>query len=81
MCEKRNTDIFCVQETRWKRSKARSIELFYHGVIRKQNEVGIIMQEKYLNSIVEVKCVKQNRDFEARNQRGDVEHCLCDSRD
>lgn len=40
MMQRRKVDILCVQETRWKGSKARSLgegfKLFYHGVDRKR---------------------------------------------
>ncbi|XP_065672208.1 uncharacterized protein LOC136090032 [Hydra vulgaris] len=59
--ERRKLDILCVQETRWKGSKARSIgggfKLFYHGVDRKRNGVGVILKEEFSKSLVEVKRV------------------------
>ncbi|KAK3549019.1 hypothetical protein QTP70_025091, partial [Hemibagrus guttatus] len=48
--ERRKVDILCVQETRWKGSKARSIgagfKLFYYGVDSKRNRVGCELEEK-----------------------------------
>ncbi|KAK3556675.1 hypothetical protein QTP70_012834 [Hemibagrus guttatus] len=48
--ERRKVDILCVQETRWKGSKARSIgagfKLFYYGVDSKRNGVGCELEEK-----------------------------------
>ena len=45
MMEKRKVDILCMQETRWKGSKARNIgggyKLFYHDVDGKRNRVGV----------------------------------------
>ncbi|XP_065675628.1 uncharacterized protein LOC136091844 [Hydra vulgaris] len=59
--EKRKLDILCVQDTRCKGSKARSIgggfKLFYHGVDRKRNGVGVILKEEFSKSVVEVKRV------------------------
>ncbi len=59
--ERRKVDILCVQETKWKGSKARSIvggfKLFYHGVDGKRNGVGVILKEEYVNSVLEVKRV------------------------
>ena len=59
MMERRKVDILCVQETKWKRSKARSIgggfKLLYHGVDGGNNGVGIILKEDYARSVVEVK--------------------------
>ncbi|XP_065662896.1 uncharacterized protein LOC136085511 [Hydra vulgaris] len=53
--------MLCLQETRWKDNKARSIgggfKLFYHGVDRKRNGVGVILKEEFGKSVVEVKRV------------------------
>ncbi|KAE8291438.1 hypothetical protein D5F01_LYC11043 [Larimichthys crocea] len=61
MMQRRKVDILCVQETRWKGSKARSLgagfKLFYHGVDRKRNGVGVILKEKFVRSVLEVKRV------------------------
>ncbi|KAL7837360.1 hypothetical protein SRHO_G00270710 [Serrasalmus rhombeus] len=61
MMERRKVDILCVQETRWKGSKARNIgggfKLFYHGVERKRNGVGIILKEQLVKSVLDVKRV------------------------
>ncbi|KAF7695690.1 hypothetical protein HF521_007413, partial [Silurus meridionalis] len=61
MMERRKVDMLCVQETKWKGSKARNIEggfkLFYHGVDGKRNGVGVILKEEYSKSVVEVKRV------------------------
>ncbi|XP_065672211.1 uncharacterized protein LOC136090035 [Hydra vulgaris] len=55
----RRKDILCVQETRWKGSKARSIgggfKLFYHGVDRKRKGLGVTLKEEFSKSVVEVK--------------------------
>ncbi|KAF7640738.1 hypothetical protein LDENG_00018990, partial [Lucifuga dentata] len=54
-------DILCVQETRWKGSKARSLgagfKLFYHGVDGKRNGVGVILKEEFVRNVLEVKRV------------------------
>ncbi|KAI5089887.1 hypothetical protein C0J45_20022 [Silurus meridionalis] len=61
MMERRKVDMLCVQETKWKGSKARNIgggfKLFYHGVDGKRNGVGVILKEEYSKSVVEVKTV------------------------
>ncbi|KAF7707680.1 hypothetical protein HF521_018898, partial [Silurus meridionalis] len=61
LMERRKVDMFCVQETKWKGSKARKIggrfKLFYHGVDGKINGVGVILKEEYSKSVVEVKRV------------------------
>ncbi|KAK3556819.1 hypothetical protein QTP70_021752, partial [Hemibagrus guttatus] len=59
--ERRKVDILCVQETRWKGSKARSIgagfKLFYYGVDSKRNGVGVVLKEKFVRNVLEVKRV------------------------
>ncbi|KAK3515348.1 hypothetical protein QTP70_018020, partial [Hemibagrus guttatus] len=59
MMERRKVDILCVQETRWKGSKARSIgagfKLFYYGVDSKRNGVGVVLKEEFGN----VECGKE----------------------
>ncbi|KAK2920732.1 hypothetical protein Q8A73_000217 [Channa argus] len=61
MMQRRKVDILCVQETRWKGSKARSLgagfKLFYHGSDRKRNGVGVILKEDFVRNILEVKRV------------------------
>ncbi|KAJ8375265.1 hypothetical protein SKAU_G00058450 [Synaphobranchus kaupii] len=61
MMERRKIDILCVQETRWKGSKARNIgrgyKLFYHGVDGRRNGVGVILKEEYARGVLEVRRV------------------------
>ncbi|KAK3541390.1 hypothetical protein QTP86_024010 [Hemibagrus guttatus] len=61
MMERRKVDILCVQETRWKGSKARSIgagfKLFYYGVDNKRNGVGVVLKEEFVRNVLEVKRV------------------------
>ncbi|KAK3515256.1 hypothetical protein QTP70_013019 [Hemibagrus guttatus] len=61
MMERRKVDILCVQETRWKGSKARSIgagfKLFYYGVDSKTNGVGVVLKEEFVRNVLEVKRV------------------------
>ncbi|KAK3527484.1 hypothetical protein QTP86_023019, partial [Hemibagrus guttatus] len=61
MMERRKVDILCVQETRWKGSKARSIgagfKLFYYGVDSKRNGVGVVLKEGFVRNVLEVKRV------------------------
>ena len=58
MMERIKVDILCMQETRWKDSKARNIgggyKFFYHGVDGKRNGEGVILKEEYARSVVEV---------------------------
>ncbi|KAK3543295.1 hypothetical protein QTP70_014042 [Hemibagrus guttatus] len=59
--ERRKVDILCVQETRWKGSKARSIgagfKLFYYGVDSKRKGVGVVLKEEFVRNVLEVKRV------------------------
>ncbi|KAK3524988.1 hypothetical protein QTP86_012195 [Hemibagrus guttatus] len=59
--ERRKVDILCVQETRWKGSKARSIgagfKLFYYGVDSKRNGVGVVLKEEFVRNVLELKRV------------------------
>ncbi|KAK3571083.1 hypothetical protein QTP86_001802 [Hemibagrus guttatus] len=61
MMERRKVDILCVQKTRWKGSKARSIgagfKLFYYGVNSKKNGVGVVLKEEFVRNVLEVKRV------------------------
>ncbi|MCJ8733560.1 hypothetical protein PDJAM_G00224980 [Pangasius djambal] len=61
MMERRKVDILCVQETRWKGSKARSIgagfKLFCYGVDSKRNGVGVVLKEEFGRNVLEVKRV------------------------
>ena len=59
--EQRNVDILCLQETKWKGSKARSIaggcKLFYNCADGRRNGVGIVVREELVQSVLEVKRV------------------------
>ena len=61
MMERRKLDVLCVQETKWKGSKARNIgggyKLYYHGTDGKRNGVGIVLKEKLTENVLEVKRV------------------------
>ena len=58
MMERRKIDVMCVQEVRWKGSKAREIgancELYYIGSENKKNGVGIILRRELKKTLVEV---------------------------
>ena len=47
---KKSLQVLCVQETKWKRSKAREIgagyKLYYHGEDSKRNGIGIELCEE-----------------------------------
>ncbi|KAK3507240.1 hypothetical protein QTP70_012139 [Hemibagrus guttatus] len=61
MMERRKVDILCVQQTRWKGRKARSIgagfKLFYYGVDSKRNGVSVVLKEEFVRNVLEVKRV------------------------
>ena len=61
MMEQRNVDILCLQETKWKGSKARNIEggckIFYNGADGRKNGIGIVVREELAESVLEVKRV------------------------
>ncbi|KAK3568353.1 hypothetical protein QTP86_004945 [Hemibagrus guttatus] len=64
--ERRKVDIRCVQETRWKGSKARSIgagfKLFYYGVDSKRNGVGVVLKEEFVRNVLEVGCELEEKE-------------------
>ena len=57
----RNVNILCLQETKWKGSKARNIgggcKIFYNGADGRKNGIGIVMREELAESVLEVKRV------------------------
>ena len=59
MIKRRNVDILCLQETKWKGSKARSIgggcKLFYNGADGRRNGIGIVVREEMVESVLEGK--------------------------
>ena len=61
LMERRNVDILCLQETKWKGSKARNIggrcKLFYNGADGRRNGIGIVVREELAESVLEVKRV------------------------
>ncbi|KAK3551024.1 hypothetical protein QTP70_011428 [Hemibagrus guttatus] len=64
--ERKKVDILCVQETRWKGSKARSIgagfKLFYYGVDSKRNGVGVVVKEEFMRNVLEVGCELEEKE-------------------
>ncbi|KAK3547882.1 hypothetical protein QTP70_000339 [Hemibagrus guttatus] len=66
MMERRKVDILCVQETRWKGSKARSIgagfKLLYYGVDSKRNGVGVVLKEEFVKNVLEVGCELEEKE-------------------
>ncbi|KAK3508268.1 hypothetical protein QTP70_018018 [Hemibagrus guttatus] len=66
MMERRKVDILCVQDIRWKGSKARSIgagfKLFYYGVDSKRNGVGVVLKEEFVRNVLEVGCELEEKE-------------------
>ncbi|KAK3552764.1 hypothetical protein QTP86_022339, partial [Hemibagrus guttatus] len=66
MMERRKVDILCVQETRWKGSKACTIgagfKLFYYGVDSKRNGVGVVLKEEFVRNVLEVGCMLEEKE-------------------
>ena len=61
LMKRRNVDILCLQETKWKGSKASNIgggcKLFYNGADGKRNGLGKVMREELVKSVLETKRV------------------------
>ena len=61
MMERRQVDILCVQETKWKGSKAKDLgaghKLYYNGYERNRKGVGIIVKADLVEDVIEVKRV------------------------
>ena len=59
MMKQRNVDILCLQETKWKGSKARNIgggcKIFYNGADGRKNGIGIVLRKELAESVLEVK--------------------------
>ena len=57
----RNVGILCLQETKWKWSKASNIgggcKIFYNGADGRKNGIGIVVREELAESVLEVKRV------------------------
>ena len=58
MMERRNVDVLCLQETKWKGSKARNIgggcKLFYNGGNGRRNGKGIVVRKDLIESVLEM---------------------------
>ena len=59
--KRRNEHILCLQETKWKGSKARNIgggcKLFYNGADGRKNGIRIVVREDLAEGVLEVKRV------------------------
>ena len=57
---RRRVSILCVQETKWKRQKAKKVEntgfkLWYSGTVANKNGVGILIDKTLKDGVVDVK--------------------------
>ena len=83
MMERRNVDILCLQETKWKGSKARNIgggcKIFYNGADGKKNGIGIVLREELAESVLEVKRVSDRLIHEAGGKwvHPKYSKCIC----
>ena len=63
MMERRNVDILCLQETKWKGSKAKNIgsgcKIFYNGADGRKNVITIVVRAELAESVLEVKRVSE----------------------
>ena len=61
MMDRRKVDILCVQEIKWKGSKARELgngyKLYFHGLGKKGNGIGIILKPELTKRVMEVRRV------------------------
>ena len=60
MMERRNVDILCLQETKWKGSKARNIGAdanYFTMKLMKESGIGILVREELVESVLKVKRV------------------------
>ena len=61
MMERRNVNVLCLQEIKWKGSKARNIgggcKLFYNGADGRKNGIAIVVREELAERVLEVKRV------------------------
>ena len=62
---RRRIDIACVQETRWKGSKAKQVgdgyKLYYHGETNNRNGIGIIVIQKWRDNVLNINRITDRR--------------------
>ena len=81
MMKRRNVDtILCLQKTKWEGSKARNIKgsctLFYNGTDGR-NGIGIVVREKLVESVLEVKRVSNRLMAMKLNLKGSILNLVC----
>ena len=56
--ESRNTDVLCVQETRWNGQKVRELgkgyEMYYMGMDNRSNGIGIMLNQEMKEMVIQV---------------------------
>jgi hypothetical protein len=61
--QRRNIDILCVQETKWKNTanrarflnnKTKAFKFIYHGTVQGRNGVGIILSQEHSSNIINI---------------------------
>ena len=76
LMEQRNVDILCLQETKWKGSKAKNIgdgcKLFYNRANERRNWIGIVVREELAESFKEVKRVSDRLMAMKLNVKGSI---------
>ena len=83
MMERRNVNILCLQETKWKGSKARNIvggcKLLYNGADGRRNGIGIVVREELVKGVLEVKRVSDRDGHETGGKMVDIKQskCIC----
>ena len=82
MMEQKNVDILCLQETKWKESKARNIgggcKLFYNGADGRKNRIGIVVREELAESVLQVKRVSDRLMAMKLEVKGSIlNKCVC----
>ena len=64
LMDRRGIEILCIQETKWKGSKAREFglgyKLFYKGADTRRNGIGIIVHQDLKSGVIDVKRVSDH---------------------
>lgn len=84
---RRRIDFACLQETKWRGSKARKFgkgyKMMYTGSTDGRNGVAVVVSQEHLDNIKEVKRIKYDRIMYVKvliqGETGNVIICLCSS--
>lgn len=78
LMERKKINMFCVQATKWWGIKARMIvvgcKLFYHWEDGRRNGTGVVVKEKSINNVLEVKRVTDSNESKVGNLRHSNEY-------